>query len=411
MPRPDDGGPGGRGQLRSVVRGACFSAAAVLGVLAIWLVVTGTTQKSTTVGALLGFWAVLMAAFPVFGSRQPHALDLAQPLDARPATGLERISDAADRREYEYRLQQMLRHEIQAALGPELTSLRTDIAALRSELVEKVGGQLRLERIETTRVIGSDIEALQHEVRQLKDGRQLGSFSVGTTTSYVQSLDERLLGEPAPTWEAEVVREVVHEPSAPEPAAVQRAAPGTPQPPPVAQTIVIPPAVAAEPVPAEPFVPDPFVPDPFVPGPFLPEPLVTDPPVPKPPVPKPPVPEPAVREPAASQPAAERASVAERATAPEPARSADPFADLPRLRPFTEFELDPIEDASEPANYAGRRRDCVDQPPNSSFGRHAGSDEPVDPIRAGGGRRRHEAADDGDDVLARILAREGTSRG
>jgi hypothetical protein len=370
MPRPEDGGPGGRRQLRSVLRGACFTAAAVLGVLAIWLVVTGTTQKSTTVGALLGFWAVLMAAFPVFGSRQPTARDLAEPLDARPATGLERMSDAADRREYEYRLQQMLRLEIQAALGPELTSLRTDIAALRSELVEKVGGQLRLERIETTRVIGSDIEALQHEVRQLKDGRQLGSFSVGTTTSYVQSSDERRVAGPAPMWAAEVVDEFVHEPPPPVPVAALQAPHVTPQPPAAAPTIVIPPVVAAEPVPAEPFVP----------GPFVPEPPVTKPP--------------------------------ERAPAPEPVRSADPFADLPRLRPFTEFELDPIGDVPEPANYTGRgRRDSVDQAPDASPGRHSGSDEPIRPTRGGGGRRRHQAADDGDDVLARILAREGTGRG
>jgi hypothetical protein len=134
---------------------------------------------------------------------------------------------------------------------------------------------------------------------------------------------------------------------------------------------------------------------------------VTEPPAPKQPAPKPP----AEWEPHAPEPPAGRSPAAERAPAPEPARSADPFADLPRLRPFTEFELDPIEDVSEPANDAGRRRDSVDQAPNALSGRHAGSDEPVRPTRAGGGRRRHEAADDGDDVLARILAREGTSRG
>ena len=47
----------------------------------------------------------------------------------------------------------------------ELAELRAEVAALRNELLEKVGGQLRLERIETTRLIGSDLEALQHEVR------------------------------------------------------------------------------------------------------------------------------------------------------------------------------------------------------------------------------------------------------
>jgi len=168
------------------VRGTCFTAAAVLGVLAIWLVVTGTTQKSTTVGALLGFWAVLMAAFPVFGSRQPTARDLAEPLAPARRTGLDGCHAPT---EYDTGLQQMLpaRDPGRPRPGADQPAHRHRGAAQRA--VEKVGGQLRLERIETTRVIGSDIEALQHEVRQLKDGRQFGSFSVGTTTSYVQSSD------------------------------------------------------------------------------------------------------------------------------------------------------------------------------------------------------------------------------
>jgi len=67
----------------------------------------------------------------------------------------------------------------------------------------------------------------------------------------------------------------------------------------------------------------------------------------------------------------------------------DEFAGLPRLRPFTDFELDPI-DPPAPA-YSGRRR--ADEP----VGRHgAHDDEP-------GGRRR---AGDGHDVLAQILQRE-----
>jgi hypothetical protein len=67
----------------------------------------------------------------------------------------------------------------------------------------------------------------------------------------------------------------------------------------------------------------------------------------------------------------------------------DEFAGLPRLRPFTDFELDPIEPAAP--SYSGRRR--ADEP----VGRHgAHDDEP-------GGRRR---SDDGHDVLAQILQRE-----
>src|SRR5437763_14876155 len=81
---------------------------------------------------------------------------------------LERAEEAAARRAYEVRLEQMLRSEIESAVAHQVAGLRAEIAILRSELLEKVGGQLRLERIETTRVIGSDLEALQHEVRQLK---------------------------------------------------------------------------------------------------------------------------------------------------------------------------------------------------------------------------------------------------
>ena len=50
-------------------------------------------------------------------------------------------------------------------------ALRDEVAALRAEVVDKLGGQLRLERIETTRVIGSDLEALQHEIRRLAGGQ------------------------------------------------------------------------------------------------------------------------------------------------------------------------------------------------------------------------------------------------
>ena len=72
------------------------------------------------------------------------------------------------RREFQARLEKVLRREVQEGLARELAGLRAEVAALRSELVEKVGGQLRLERIETTRLIGSDLEALQQQVRELK---------------------------------------------------------------------------------------------------------------------------------------------------------------------------------------------------------------------------------------------------
>src|SRR2546421_344773 len=57
------------------------------------------------------------------------------------------------------------------ALG-EVAGLRNDLVdKVSGSLAEKVSGQLRLERIETTRVISSDIDELQHEVRRLAVAR------------------------------------------------------------------------------------------------------------------------------------------------------------------------------------------------------------------------------------------------
>jgi hypothetical protein len=76
-----------------------------------------------------------------------------------------------------------------------------------------------------------------------------------------------------------------------------------------------------------------------------------------------------------------------------PPSGQDEFAGLPRIRPFTDFELDPIEDETA---YTGRRRKTGDEP---GSGRHAQSEGP--------GRRHSRAEDNGDDLLARIFAREG----
>ena len=93
-----------------------------------------------------------------------------------------------------------------------------------------------------------------------------------------------------------------------------------------------------------------------------------------------------------------------------PLLSEDPFASLPRIRPFTDFELDPIDDTPEESGYAGRRRqDRGDGAPELSPGRHAGSDQPTGQATDSHGRRRREGSAS-DDVLARILAREASRR-
>ena len=162
-----------------------FAAAIALGAVAVWLIVTSTTQKRIELGILAGLWGLLLGAFSMFGSRRSACGGRAAPgrprrrrraVRRRGRAGplnaeVERMEETLERRACEARLEQMLRREIQDAMGREVSALRAEIAPLRGELLEKVGGQLRLERIETTRVIGSDLEALQHEVRQLKDAR------------------------------------------------------------------------------------------------------------------------------------------------------------------------------------------------------------------------------------------------
>jgi len=198
--------------LRDVRRTALIALSAALGVAALCLVVFGSSPKQLQLGVLLGLWAALIAAFLIFGPRrgQPDAdttaeLDQAraqaaelhdaqlkvvalqqeqleatrqayfsQEIELRQFSELQLARDATARRESELSLVVSLRREVERVLADQLGSLREEVAALRAEVVDKLGGQLRLERIETTRVIGSDLEALQHEIRRLAAGAQDG---------------------------------------------------------------------------------------------------------------------------------------------------------------------------------------------------------------------------------------------
>ena len=99
-----------------------------------------------------------------------------------------------------------------------------------------------------------------------------------------------------------------------------------------------------------------------------------------------------------------------------PARDADPFADLPRITPFTEFELDPIDSrpAPTPDGYTGRRRaaseESVAAADDAAGGRHSqGGAAPAD---TGAGRRSRHAEEntEANELLARLLARESAQR-
>jgi hypothetical protein len=387
-----------------VLRGIGFGLAIALGGVAVWLIVTSTTQKRIEIGVLTGLWGLLLGAYSMFGSRR--ALSYGDPMLAeRPLgaelelrsgpTDLERAEAAAERRAFQAGLEQLLHREIRTAVSLEVGELRSEIAALRSELLEKVGGQIRLERIETTRVIGSDLEALQEEVRQLKAVREAAAaapapsiVNLVATGSAEPAFTRVVPSAAAPLLQPEP--EPAGESTAPIPP-IREAAPLAPQPARWAPIGAEPESIAPGPGPVR------ATPQP------APEPAAA---APEPALPKP-APEPA------ADPAGEPAA-APVAAATEPPE--DPFAGLPRIRPFTEFDLDPIEPAAAPsspqqtASRAGRTAPGL---------RHAATaDEPPAAAPPPAGRRaaaastprRHRRAEDSDagqELLAKLLAREG----
>jgi hypothetical protein len=301
-----------------VLRNVGFSLAVALGGVGIWLIVTGgnSTQR-IEIGVLTGLWGLLIGA--ICGRRLVSA-DPSVPrapaptsteLAVRTDTAVERAQSAAEQRAFEAGLEEMLRRElanaVDHAVTREINELRAEIAHLRQELLDKVGGELRLERIETTRLIGSDLEAMRAEVRRLQLANE-------------QVVDGH--AEPAP---------------GPSPAAQITA--------PIAGPIVEP--------------------------------------------------------------------VVEPVTVPQPsaAQRPDPFASLPRLTPLADLGLDEPEPPPAPptpseADYAGRRRAA------EAAAGHLAPDDAGHDGEPSLRRHRHRRADDpqGQELLARLLSREGVER-
>ncbi len=151
-----------------------------LGILAVYLVAIGKSDKQHQLGIIAGLWSALVGAYgirhpvavltPVYAPPPPPAAEL----EVRESAGIETQREVAARRAYEQQLHALVRREmehIQNSVGEQVAQLRADVATLRGDLLEKLGGQIRLERIETTRLIGSEVEALSHEVRQLAVAR------------------------------------------------------------------------------------------------------------------------------------------------------------------------------------------------------------------------------------------------
>jgi hypothetical protein len=234
----------------ALLRNIGFVVAVLLGGVGVWLIVTGgnSTQR-IEIGVLTGLWGLLLGA--ICGRRLVLAEAPPKPLSSEStelavpdSTEVERVATAAAQRAFAAELQEMLRREFAAAVDDavarEVSELRAEIAGLRQELLDKVGGQLRLERIETTRLIGSDLEAMRAEVRRLKqvsaDGVVEAELDLGDETEMLRAAPVR----PALGPETERIPRVPAEPEPkpepkPEPAPEVEPAPGAaPEPPPAA---------------------------------------------------------------------------------------------------------------------------------------------------------------------------------
>jgi hypothetical protein len=393
--------------------------AAGLGLAAVCMVVFGSTQKQLQVGVLLGLWAGLIGAFLVVGSRRgqaEHAAQLAeverraqelhaaqlqvsqlqqaqlaaaeeararQERELRELGEVQLSRESSARREADLHLELSLRREIERMMTEHLGLLRDEVAALRAEVVDKLGGQLRLERIETTRLIGSDLEALQHEIRRLAGSQD----SIGAGPSPLPAGVSNISMGRSDIIEAELVEPVRQPPTAPEhPTATGRHG-TTPSPAWSQQTVVgaEPDGLAdrragtngIEPRAAENQVawsaahrpagqPEPARPTEH-PAPVQPEP---------------------------ARPAAKLGQ-------PEPPRlsgTVDLFAGLPRLSPLPD-DLDLLPDL--PAGPADRGAPAEDDRERAGYhGRRRATDEQEEPAVSGGRRRAPDDAPD--DLFARL---------
>jgi hypothetical protein len=200
--------------LRSSLRALGIAVAVISGAVAVVLLVFAHSTQSIRLGVVLALWAALIGSLSAVRVHEPSdqseaptpapiepakSLALASPppppalpapqidvqaltsgmvLELRRSAELERQAAAAERKSFQLQLELMLRREIEHTMERQLRALREELADLRTEVMDQVGGQLRLERIETTRLFGSDVQALQREVRRLATVREALESSV-----------------------------------------------------------------------------------------------------------------------------------------------------------------------------------------------------------------------------------------
>jgi hypothetical protein len=188
-----------------VLRTVGVGVGVVLTALALWLIVTSTTQKSLEIGVLVGIWGVVIAASCAVSNRahEPSAQAGTAPAQRADQAGEDLavrarnevgLAAELERGGFQAQLEHLLRTELRNVVLTEVERLRAEVADLRRELTDTAGGQLRLERVETTRVIGSNLESMHHQLQRLSAD---DPASAGRTVD-AQVVDPGATGQPAP---------------------------------------------------------------------------------------------------------------------------------------------------------------------------------------------------------------------
>ena len=170
MPRARSGESGGALRAMLLVGAIGLAGAATAGV------VTSEDPQVLRLAVVGALWAFVLVALAAGRQRpEPTAAAAAgqsagKEVELRRTYEVELEREVAARREYEMQLEVYLRRELERGLQEQVQALRDEVQRLRGEMIDRLDGELRMERIETTRLIGGSLRALQDEARRLGIG-------------------------------------------------------------------------------------------------------------------------------------------------------------------------------------------------------------------------------------------------
>jgi hypothetical protein len=154
---------GGRGGLRTVA----LAVAVVVALASTAAVVVSNDPQTLRLAVVGALWAFVLAAFAAPRRRSDDDDRPGTEIELRKTYEIELEREVAARREYELQLEVYLRRELERGLAEDVAALRDEVGRMRGEMMDRLDGELRMERIETTRLVGGSLRALQDEARRL----------------------------------------------------------------------------------------------------------------------------------------------------------------------------------------------------------------------------------------------------